>query len=77
MVHDQHRVLIGLRVVGSSLFEGDPNPTKEPKMATIEELIEALLPLLPDAEVRVDEAGEVLIYTGLMATSETYSESPR
>jgi hypothetical protein len=33
-------------------------------MATIEELISVLLPLLPDAEVRVDGTGEVVIQTG-------------
>jgi hypothetical protein len=63
-------LLIGLRVVGSSLFEGDPNETKEPNMATIEELIEALLPLLPDAEVTLDNDGEVIIRTGLTAPAE-------
>jgi hypothetical protein len=64
-VHDQPGVLIGLHVVGSSLFGGDPNETKEPNMATIEELIEALLHLLPDAEVTLDNDGQVVIYTGL------------
>ena len=34
-------------------------------MATIEELISALLPLLPEAEVRIDASGEVVIHTGL------------
>jgi hypothetical protein len=36
-------------------------------MATIEELISALLPLLPEAEVRIDASGEVVIHTGLTA----------
>ena len=63
-------MLIGLRVVGLSLSEGDPNETKEPNMATIEELIEALLPLLPDAEVTLDNDGEVIIRTGLTAPAE-------
>jgi len=60
-------LLIGLHVVGSSLFARDPNDTKEPNMATIEELIEALLPLLPDAEITLDNDGQVVIYTGLTA----------
>ncbi len=34
-------------------------------MATIEELIAALLPLLPDAEVRINDSGEVVVHTGL------------
>jgi len=55
------------RVVGSSLFERDPNDTKEPNMTTIGELIEALLPLLPDAEITLDNDGQVVIYTGLPA----------
>jgi hypothetical protein len=36
-------------------------------MATIEQLIEALLPLLPDAEIPLDSDGQVVIYTGLTA----------
>ena len=39
-------------------------------MATIEELIEALLPLLPDAEFTLDNDGQVVIYTGLTAPTE-------
>ena len=39
-------------------------------MATIEQLIEALLPLLPDAEVTLDNDGEVIIRTGLTAPPE-------
>jgi hypothetical protein len=54
-------LLNGLHVVGSGLFGGDPHDTKEPNMTTIGELIEALLPLLPDAEV----TREVIIRTGL------------
>lgn len=34
-------------------------------MATIEELIQALLPLLPDAEVTEDNDGQIVIRTGL------------
>ncbi len=34
-------------------------------MATIEELIRVLLPLLPDAEVSEDKDGQIVIYTGL------------
>lgn len=60
-------MLIGLRFVGLSLFEGDPNHTKEPNMTTIEQLISALLPLLPDAEITLDNDGQVVIYTGLTA----------
>jgi len=63
-------LLISLHVVGSSLFEGDPNDTKEPTMTTIEELISALLPLLPDAEVRIDASGEVVVHTGLTVPPE-------
>ena len=33
-------------------------------MATIEDLISVLLPLLPEAEVRIDASGEVVIHTG-------------
>ncbi len=40
-------------------------------MTTIEELIEVLLPLLPDAEVTLDNDGQVVIHTGLIAPSET------
>lgn len=40
-------------------------------MATIEDLISALLPLLPEAEVRIDESGEVVIRTGLTVPEET------
>ena len=32
-------------------------------MRTIEELIRVLLPLLPDAEVALDNDGQVVIYT--------------
>jgi hypothetical protein len=39
-------------------------------MATIEELIEVLLPLLPDAEVTLDNDRQVIIYTGLTVPSE-------
>jgi hypothetical protein len=39
-------------------------------MPTIEQLIEVLLPLLPDAEVILDPDGQVVIYTGLTATPE-------
>ncbi len=39
-------------------------------MATIEELITALLPLLPDAEVRIDDSGEVVVHTGLTVPAE-------
>jgi hypothetical protein len=39
-------------------------------MATIEDLISVLLPLLPDAEVRIDESGKVVIHTGLIAPAE-------
>jgi hypothetical protein len=63
-------LLIGLRVVGLSLFERDPNPAKEPNMATIEQLIEVLLPVLPNAEVTLDNDGEVIIRTGLTAPAE-------
>jgi hypothetical protein len=34
-------------------------------MATIEGLISALLPLLPEAEGRIDASGEVVVHTGL------------
>lgn len=36
-------------------------------MPTIEQLIEALLPLLPDAEITLDNDGQVVIRTGLTA----------
>ncbi len=39
-------------------------------MATIEQLIEVLLPLLPDAEITLDNDGQVVIYTGLTAPAE-------
>lgn len=39
----------------------------EPPMPTIEQLIEALLPLLPDAEITLDNDGQVVIRTGLTA----------
>lgn len=39
-------------------------------MATIEELIRVLLPLLPDAEVTEDRDGQIVIYTGLTAPTE-------
>lgn len=39
-------------------------------MLTIEELIRVLLPLLPDAEVALDNDGQVVIYTGLTAPAE-------
>lgn len=45
------------------------HPT-EPPMPTIEQLIEALLPLLPNAEVTLDNDGQVVIYTGLTAPAE-------
>lgn len=38
-------------------------------MHTIEQLIKVLLPLLPDAEVALDN-GQVVIYTGLTPTAE-------
>jgi hypothetical protein len=63
-------LLISLHVIGSSLFVGDTNDTEEPNMATIEELIEALLPLLPEAEVTLDNDGQIVIYTGLTASTE-------
>ena len=34
-------------------------------MATIEDLISVLLPLLPDAYLTIDESGEVVIHTDL------------
>lgn len=34
-------------------------------MPTIEQLIKVLLPLLPDAEVALDDDGQVVIYTGV------------
>jgi len=39
-------------------------------MATIEQVIDALLPLLPDAEVTLDDEGQVVIHTGLTAPAE-------
>lgn len=39
-------------------------------MATIEELIRVLLPLLPNAEIAVDNDGQSVIYTGLTAPAE-------
>ncbi len=40
-------------------------------MATIEELIRVLLPILPEAEVSQDDDGQIVIYTGLvMATAD-------
>lgn len=39
-------------------------------MPTIEQVIEVLLPLLPDAEVALDNDGQVVIYTGLTAPAE-------
>jgi len=39
-------------------------------MLTIEELIRVLLPILPDAEVALDNDGQVVIYTGLTAPAE-------
>jgi len=39
-------------------------------VATIEELIEALLTLLSDAEITLDNDGQVVIYTGLTAPPE-------
>jgi len=39
-------------------------------MPTIEQLIEALLPLLPDAEIILDNDGQIVIYTGLAAPAE-------
>lgn len=39
-------------------------------MATIEELIRVLLPLLPDAEVTLDNDGQVVIYTGITAPAD-------
>ncbi len=40
-------------------------------MPTIEQLIEVLIPLLPDAEVAVDNDGQIVIYTGLTAPGES------
>jgi hypothetical protein len=40
-------------------------------MPSLEELIRVLLPILPDAEVTTDNAGQVVIYTGLMMPKET------
>lgn len=37
-------------------------------MPTIEKLIGVLLPLLPDAEITMDNNGQVVIYTGVMAS---------
>ena len=34
-------------------------------MTTIEELIRALLPILPEAEISQDQDGQIVIYTGL------------
>ncbi len=42
-------------------------------MTTIEELIAALLPLLPDAELRIDDSGEVVVHTGLTVPPEPAS----
>lgn len=39
-------------------------------MATIEDLISVLLPLMPEAEVKIDAAGEVVIHTGLTVPAE-------
>jgi hypothetical protein len=39
-------------------------------MTTLEELICALLPLLPEAEVSVTDEGEIVVYTGLTAPTE-------
>lgn len=36
-------------------------------MATIEELIQARLPLLPDAEVTEDNDGQIVIRTGIVS----------
>ena len=35
-------------------------------MPSLEELIRALLPILPEAEVSQDENGQIVIYTGLI-----------
>jgi hypothetical protein len=43
---------------------------KETRMPTIEKLIEVLLPLLPEAELVIDETGQLVIRTGLMAPAE-------
>lgn len=42
----------------------------KPPMPTIEKLIEVLLPLLPNAELALDNDGQVVIYTGLIAPAE-------
>lgn len=39
-------------------------------MPTIDQLIEGLLPLLPDAEITLDNDGQVVIYTGLAALAD-------
>lgn len=39
-------------------------------MPTIEQVIEVLLPLLPDAEVALDNDGRLVIFTGLTMPSE-------
>lgn len=39
-------------------------------MPTIEEVIQVLLPVLPEAEVALDSDGQVVIYTGLKAPAE-------
>jgi len=39
-------------------------------MPTIEQLIAVLLPLLPAAEITLDNHGQVVIYTGLTAPAE-------
>lgn len=39
-------------------------------MATIEELIRVLLPLLPDAEVSEDNDGQIVIRTSLTSPSD-------
>lgn len=41
----------------ASLFQREPSPSRSHAMATIEELIQVLLPLLPDAEVSEDNDG--------------------
>jgi hypothetical protein len=51
-------------------FLKDSDPSQEPKVATIEELISVLLSLLPEAEVRIDASGEVVFHTGLTAPAE-------
>jgi hypothetical protein len=69
-------LLTALHHLLTVLSQGKATHRKETDLATVEELIDVHLPLLPDAEVQIDDSGEVVVSTGLPGPEELFPSPP-